>query len=398
MIATQEVEIPVKLTPVFDANKAAYESGLYRRIINEGGARSSKSTSIMQLLITIALEEDQKPESKGLEISVTSPSLPHLKKGARKDFLDIMEEWRLFREENFNRTDNQYRFGKSYIEFFGVEDATKVRGPGRDILFCNELNLINEAAYRQLALRTKRVIFADYNPADEFSYVYPLADGEGSKIIRSSYRNNRGNLHPEQIKEIEALRDLDANAWNVFGLGLRGTSSEIIFTHYKMCKELPGRGERAYGQDFGYNVPSALVELEFWEGGIWEDELLYETKLTTSDLIERYKELGISRTAPIYCDNAEPKTIEEIQRAGYNALPANKAVLEGIRFLKSIPWHITERSTNIIKEARSYKWRVDPKTGKAVDEPVKFNDHAMDATRYGAFTKLSTPEVGWEWS
>lgn len=395
MTTIQEEEIRIKKTPVFEANKKAYYSGKYRRIVNEGGARSSKSMSIMQLLITIALQEEENKESKGIEISVVSPSLPHLKKGARKDFLNIMEEWRLFREEQFNRTDNQYNFGKSYIEFFGVDQPEKVRGPGRDVLFINEANLIAEASYRQLALRTRRVIFMDYNPADEFSYVYPVADAPGSKIITSTYRNNLANLHPEQIKEIESLKDADENLWKVFGLGLRGTSTETIYTHWKTCKELPRKGERIYGQDFGYNVASALVEVVIHEEAIYVDELLYETKLTTGDLLEKYKELEIKKSTEIFCDAAEPKTIEEIYRAKYNAKPADKDVTEGIRKVKSMPLYITERSANLLKEIRSYKWKTD-KDGKVLDEPVKFNDHAMDALRYAVFTKLTQERQGWD--
>lgn len=379
----EELEILTKPTPVFNANKKYYESGLYRRIVNEGGSRSSKSYSIMQLLITIALSNKK-------EISVVSPSLPHIKKGARKDFLNIMEEWNLFNETNFNRTDNIYRFGNKggYIEFFGAEDASKVRGPGRDILFINEANLIPEMAYRQLAMRTKETVFLDYNPADEFSWVYTIADSEGSKIIRSNYENNLANLPKEQVDEIEALQYADENLWKVFGLGLRGTSSETIYTHWKTCRGLPGRGEVFYGQDFGYNVQSGLVKVEVYDGAIYAQQIIYETKLTTGDLIERYKGLGIQHNDEIFCDAAEPKTIEELIRAGYNAKPADKDVTEGIRKVKSIPLYITEDSVDLMKEARSYKWRTD-NNGKVLDEPVKFHDHLMDALRYAVFTKLT---------
>lgn len=372
------MEKRTKVTPVFWANLEAYRSGQYRRIVNEGGSRSSKSYSIIQVLITIAKEE-------GKQITVCSPSLPHLKKGARKDFLEVMEDWGWFKEENFNRTDNLYKFGKGYIEFFGVEQPGKVRGPGRDILFVNEANLLSHEVYTQLALRTKETIFIDYNPADEFNYVYQVADSKGSKIIHSTYLNNLSHLPPWQVEEIESLKDADENLWKVYGLGLRGTSSETIYTHWKQCESLPGKGERIYAIDFGYNVPTALLDIEFYEEAVYWDELLYETKLTTGDLIERLNGLGISKRSPIYCDNAEPKTIEELCRAGYNAKPADKDVTEGIRKCKSKPLYITRRSVNTLKEIRSYKWKLD-KEGRVLDEPVKFMDHAMDAGRYGTFT------------
>lgn len=391
--------VEVNTTPVFWANKKAYDEGAYRVIANQGSTRSSKTFSLSQLMIDIASGGKNgvtgKPYGKK-EISIVSPSLPHLKKGARKDVLTNLENQMIFNENDFNRTDQIYTFPttKSYIEFFGAEDSQKVRGPGRDILYVNEANLLSKDTYLQLALRTREAIFMDFNPADEYSYVYEIADRTGNKLIISTYLNNKANLTKEQIAEIEALKDADENLWKVFGLGQRGTSSETIYTHWKLCDELPMRGEVIYGQDFGYNVASALLRIEFFDGALYWDELLYEQKLTTGDLIERYKSIGMSKTGNIYCDAAEPKTIEELCRAGYNAMSADKDVTEGIRKVKSMPLYITRRSANLLKEIKSYKWKVD-RDGKVLDEPVKFNDHALDAGRYGTFTHATAPQLSW---
>jgi phage terminase large subunit len=391
--------IETNTTPVFWANKKAYDQGIYRVIANQGSTRSSKTFSLSQLMIDIASGGQNNITGKPYgrkEISIVSPSLPHLKKGARKDVLQNLEEQMIFNENDFNRTDQIYTFPStgSYLEFFGADDSQRVRGPGRHILYVNEANLLRKETAIQLFLRTSEVIFLDFNPADEYSWVYEVADKAGNKLIVSTYLNNLANLTKEQIAEIEGLKDADENLWRVFGLGLRGTSSETIYTHWKMCDELPMRGEIVYGQDFGYNVASALVRIEFYEGAVYWDELLYEPKLTTSDLIEKYKVLEISKTGNIYCDAAEPKTIEELCRAGYNAISADKDVTEGIRKVKGMPLYITKRSANLLKEVRSYKWKTD-RDGKVLDEPVKFNDHAMDAGRYGTFTHLTNPAVSW---
>lgn len=380
----------IKVTPVFYANKRAYDSKKYRVIANQGSTRSSKTYSVVQLLITIAMQEPD------MGISICSPSLVHLKKGARKDFLDIMEAWHLFKEDDFNRTDNVYRFPKtkSYIEFFGADEPGRLRGPGRKILFLNEANLLGYESYIQLSIRTTGTIFIDFNPADEVSWVYTVADAEGNKLIVSTYGNNRSNLSAAQIQEIEGLKNIDENLWNVYGRGMRGTSSETIYTHWKLCNELPLRGELFMGLDFGYNVPTALDLIEDWEGGSYVDEWLYEPKLTTSDLIGRMDGLEVSKTIEIFCDNAEPKTIEEICRAGYNAMPADKDVTEGIRKVRGRPLWITKRSTNTIKEIKSYKWKKD-RDLNVLDEPVKHMDHSMDAMRYGIFTKLSIDGYTW---
>jgi phage terminase large subunit len=384
-------EIDVDYTDVFQWNLEAYLSKEYRVIANQGSTRSTKTYSIDQLLALYI------PHKEVKSISIVSPSLPHLKRGARRDFLEILENAGIYSDAQFNKTDNIYHYPNgSYVEFFGVDEPGKVRGPGRDILFVNEANLIPFAIYKQLALRTKEIIFIDFNPVDESSWVYDVADQEGNIMIHSTYLNNPF-LSKEQTNEIESLRLADENLWNVFGLGLRGKSSELIYTHWKTCKELPGRGERFFGQDFGYNVPSALVDIEIYEGAIYVDEVIYEQKLTTGDLIELYKSNGIFKNREIFCDSAEPKTIEELRRAGYNAKEADKDVTEGIRKVKSMPLYVTERSINILKEIKSYKWKTDingkPVKDKDKDEPVKFNDHAMDAMRYGVFTKLSVPQI-----
>lgn len=387
--------VNIECTPVFWANKEAYDKGIYRVIGNQGSTRSSKTYSLCQLIADIASNKNYGKK----EISIVSPSLPHLKKGALKDFLHAVESLQLFNENDYNRSDHVYTFPQtgSYVEFFGVENALKVRGPGRDILYCNEWNLIPQSAYTQLALRTKETIFGDFNPADEYSYVYNIVDNPKNKLIISNYRNNLANIPDWQREEIEALQLADENLWKVFGLGQRGTSTELIYTHWRPIASLPGKGEIFYGCDFGYNVPTALTRIEAWEGANYAQQVIYQTKLTTPDLIELFKIHNIGRRAEIYCDNAEPKTIEEIQRAGFNAIAADKDVTAGIRTVKSKPLYITNDSTDGQKEMRSYKWKMikDPVNGELIrsDEPVKFNDHFCDSIRYGIYTKFMSPNT-----
>lgn len=383
----------IEYTNVFERNLDAYESGKYRIIGNQGSTRSSKTYSISQLLSLVI------PYRTKTSISIVSPSLPHLKRGARRDMLEIMETAGIYNEDNFHKTDNIYTYDNgSYIEFFGVEDQGKVRGPGRKILYVNEANLIRRETLKQLLFRTEDVAFLDFNPVEETSHVYDLCDRSGSILIPSTYRDNPF-LTDGQRFEIESMKQADWDTWLVFGLGQRGKSRDLIYTHWKLCVDLPMKGEIFYGQDFGFNVPSALGLVEFYEGAIYCKEIIYQTHLTTSELIEKYKEAGVSKTVEIFCDNAEPKTIEEIRRAGFNAKPADKDVTEGIKKVKSMPLYFTENSPNFIKEAKGYKWRTDA-DGRVVkdkdkDEPIKLNDHGMDALRYAVFTKLSTKRYTW---
>lgn len=385
--------IDVKFTITAKRTLKAIQAG-YPVIVNEGGARSGKSYGTIQILVYLALT---KPNTR---ISIVSHSLPHIKRGAYRDFCDIMARWGVWNGNDFSFTEFVYTFKNgSYIELLGLEDEGKARGPGRDILFINEANLVKKSIYDQLAMRTTGQIIIDLNPADFECWCYAEADKPENKCIHSTYLDNRDNLTEAQIRRIEAYKDADPYMWEVFGLGKRGRATDIIYTHWKLCEELPMRGELFMGQDFGYNVPSALVLCEHYEGAIYCKELLYDHKLTTNDLIERYRDGNVSKSIEIFCDNAEPKTIEELQRAGYNAKQADKDVTEGIRKVKSMPLFITEGSENIIKEIKAYKWRTDV-NGKVIkdkdkDEPVKMNDHAMDAMRYAVFTKLSAPAYSW---
>lgn len=374
-------QLKIKATPVFYANKKAYEEG-YPVICNEGGSRSGKTYSIIQLLVYLALN---KPNTR---ISVVSHSLPHIKKGAYRDFKTIMEKWDLWDESEFRYTDFIYTFKNgSYIELFGLEDPDKAKGPARDILFINEANLVSKALYDQLLIRTTGQVFLDWNPADFVSWVYDIADDPESKRIHSTYLNNLPNLSETQIKAIEKYKDLpDDFMWKVYGLGERGAAKELIYTQWKQYDQAPD-GDVFYGLDFGYVHPAALVKVTHHEGQNYFEEIIYQSGLTLSDLSRIIKE-KLPERATIYADAAEPKSIEELYRQGFNIKPAVKDVWAGIMKMKSYPINIHYHSQNLRREFQSYKWKKD-KNDNIIEEPVKANDDAIDACRYAVYTHLN---------
>ncbi len=368
-----------------------------RIVINQGGTRSGKTYSIIQVLCEWCF----KNKNAGWIISVVRKTLPALKGSAYRDFLEIVDKNNWYSEAYHNKSEMTYKLFGNLFEFISVDQPQKIRGRKRNICFINEANELTWEDFFQLNVRTTEKIIIDYNPSDEFHWIYDeLQPREDADFFVTTYLDNPF-LEKELINEIERLRDADDNHWLVYGTGQRGVSRDVIYTHWQHCAELPGKGETWLGQDFGFNVPSALIMCEMYEGAIYCKELLYETKLTTADLIERYKLLGISKAIEIYCDSAEPKTIEELRRAGYNARESDKDVTEGIRKVKSLPLFITNDSSNMIKEIKSYKWRTDssgrPVKDKDKDEPVKFADHAMDAMRYAIFTKLAKPKFITNW-
>jgi phage terminase large subunit len=374
-------QLKIKATPVFYANKKAYEEG-YPIICNEGGSRSSKSYSVVQLLIHIALS------NPNIRISMVSHSLPHIKRGVYRDFKNILEQWNIWDEKDFRYTDFIYTFKNgSYIELFGLEDPDKAKGPARDILFVNEANLISKALFDQLLIRTTGQSFLDWNPADFISWVYEVADNPNNKRIHSTYLNNITNLSDSQIRNIEQYKDLpDDFMWKVYGLGERGSAKEIIYTQWKQYDEAPD-GDVFYGLDFGYVHPAALIKVTHHEGQNYFEEIVYQSGLTLSDLSRLIKE-KLPERATIYADAAEPKSIEELYRQGFNIKPAQKDVWAGIVKMKSYPINLHYNSKNIRREFMSYKWKKD-KNDNVIEEPVKANDDLMDACRYAVFTHLT---------
>lgn len=365
----------------------AYQEG-FRIIANQGGTRSGKTFTIIQLLIALALKEK-------LHISICSVAFPHLRRGAMRDWMALMDSSDLYDVNEHTRTEQIYSYPNgSIIEFFSVDNSLKVRGPGRDILFVNECNLINKDTFRQLILRTRKTVFIDYNPADEFHWIYDeVLNRPDCKFIKTTYKDNPF-LPKEQVKEIEKLKEIDENAWRIYGEGERGHSEGIIYTNWQSFNG-DISGSVCYGLDFGFNNPTALVKVTERDRNLYMEEILYQSNLTNQELIGLLK-ANVKSYEPIFADAAEPQRIEEIRRAGFNIRPANKAVKDGIDFIKSNKLFIHAHSSNMLKEIRSYKYQTNNERRNISEEPVKLNDHAMDAMRYGAMglKKQSNQSIG----
>ena len=298
-----------------------------RIIANQGGTSSGKTWSVLQTIILKALLEK-------LHISVCSVSLPHLKKGALLDFINLLTRYELYDEKFYNKTDNIIRIGKSKIEFFSLDDPGKARGPRRDILFVNECNLVPYETFNQLMLRTRKQIFIDYNPVDENHWIYEkILTREDCTFIKSTYKDNL-LLDNKIAQEIERLKDTDENLWKIYGLGERGQLKSTVYSPWEIVDGSPEGGDIFYGLDFGYNVPAALVKCCLKDGNqLYVDEMIYQSFLTNSELILLMQSI-VPPHASIYADAAEPQRIAEIRKAGFNCRAADKSVKDGIDKLK----------------------------------------------------------------
>lgn len=292
-----------------------------------------------------------------------------------------MENTGLYDQSNHVRTEQVYNYPNgSYTEFFSADNNLKVRGPGRDILFFNEANLTDFDTFTQLMLRTRKAIFIDFNPADEFHWIYDsILTRPDCYFIKSTYLDNPFLPH-EQVKEIENLKNVDENFWRIYGEGERGHSEGVIYTHWKPYST-SSTGQVVFGLDFGYNNPTSLVRVTENDQNLYWKEEIYQSHLTTADLIPMIKQI-VKPHEPVYCDSAEPDRIEELKRAGIKAIQANKNVKDGIDFVKSRQLFIDSASANMLKEIKSYKYA--SKQSGITEVPLKLNDHAMDAGRYGS--------------
>jgi phage terminase large subunit len=369
----------MKFTTTTTLNKIL---NLKKRVkIIQGGTSSAKTISILLILIDIAQSHKDKT------ISVVSESFPHLRRGAIKDFLEIMEGHGYYKDELWSKTDFTYRFETgSKIEFFSADSPDKVRGPRRDILFINEANNISFDTYTQLAIRTDGDIYLDYNPVSEFWVNTEILNKQDNDYIIVTYKDNEA-LSKTIVDEIESRKD-NKYFWQVYGLGLLSDHEGKIYRDWQIIDEIPHEAKlERYGVDFGYsNDPTAIIALYYYNGGYIVDEITYQKGLSNKQiadiLLNKEKQLVIA-------DSAEPKSIDEINSYGIPISGAEKgkdSVSHSIQMVQEQRISMTSRSLNVIREYRNYLWQTD-KQGKVLNIPEDHFKHSMDAIAY-ALTSL----------
>jgi phage terminase large subunit len=362
-------------------------------IVNQGGTSSGKTYSILQVLCLKAIEQPDQV------ISVVGQDVPNLKSGALRDMQSIVasstdiQSW----IKGYNASDRIFTFHNgSIIEFKSYQDSQDAKSGKRDYFFLNEANGISFEIYSELAMRTKKKVFVDYNPNARFWVHEKLIGKEGTELIISDHRHNP--FLPEIIrKKIEALRNDDEELWKVYARGMTGKIEGLIYRNWGTIGMVPHEAQLiGMGMDFGFtNDPTACVMVYRYNGELIIDELLYHKGYTNQDIGQFFTQAGINKTVPIIADSAEPKSIEELRRMGWRIEGANKgkdSILNGIDILKRFRFNVTNRSSNLIKELNAYKWK--EKDGNATNVPIDSFNHGMDALRYLALNKLAEKNIG----
>ena len=360
-------------TIIFEKNYNALQDNGVRFIINEGVSRSSKTYSLCQLLIVYSLQNPQKV------VSIIRKTFPALRATVMRDFFEILKELNIYSQERHNKSEHIYTFENgSIVEFFSVDDEQKIRGRKRDLAWCNEANELYYDDFTQLNMRTEFKLIFDYNPSESSSWLYELPKDE-STLIKSTYRDNP--FLPESIKkQIEDLKRTDESLYQIYALGEKAISKSNIYSNWNFLNHRPSKFVNyVYGLDFGYNHPTALVRVYWVDNDIFIEKVIYESYLTTTNLIDKMNQLGVEKSVTILADYSRPEIIAEMNNAGFDVQNANKVVKKGIDNIKTFGV-FCEDSKEIKKEYDNYKWK---KVGDIItDEPIKLFDDAMDAIRY----------------
>ena len=363
-------------------------------VINQGGTSSGKTFAIEQALFCLACENPKQV------ITIVGQDIPNLKAGALRDALNIYSSSPVLQAKikSYNKSDRIFEFlNGSIIEFKSYDNGQDAKSGKRDYLFINEANGLTWDVYTELALRTKKRIFIDYNPNTGFWVHEHLIGKPGVQLIVSDHRHNPF-LGQEVRDKIEALKTVDIELWKVYARGLTGKTTGLIFDNWYICESIPADARLiALGLDFGFtNDETGCIEVYQQNGELWVNELLYKTGLTNTDISSKLKEAGVGFNCEIIADSAEPKSIEELKRLGWRVTAAKKgadSVKNSIDILKRYKINITRNSTNLRNELNRYKWRVDV-TGKTINEPVDSWNHLIDPLRYIALNKLKINGTG----
>jgi len=372
---------------------------VYRHLINsdkkivveQGGTRSGKTYNI---LLWIIFEYCTRKENK--IITICRKTFPSLRATVMRDFLEILRTHEIYNENNHNKSSSEYRLYGNLVEFTSLDQSQKIRGRKRDLLFINEANELFWEDWQQLVFRTQERIVLDYNPSDEYHWIYDkVITRSDCDFFKTTYLNNP--FLEDAIKiEIERLKETDDQYWKIYGLGEKAGSIATIFKYTEVNKIPEGADLIAMGMDYGYtNDPTVLASVYRDEENIYIEEHLYRTQMTTQDIHDFLVDKGFERSL-IYADSAEPRLNDELRRMGHNIHPSLKgkdSVNAGIDLLKRYKIHVLSSSTNAVQEFRNYKWQED-KTGKLINTPVDANNHVIDSCRYATYSLLSRPNFG----
>lgn len=361
-------------------------------IINKGGAGSSKSHSLCQVFIFRFVNR------KNYKLLICRKTLPALKISAYKLFIDLLKDYGYLSLCVYNKSERTIILGSNYIHFTGIDDPEKIKSTEWNDTWMEEATDFSYDDYLMLSLRNRapghlNQLFLSLNPIDETGWINEkVIKKVDCEVLHSTYHDNPF-LPDEAKRQIEALKQIDENYYKIYALGeWGGIIKGRIFTYNTYDKEQDYEWA-AYGMDFGFtNDPSTIIKVCKRGDELYISECLYEPGLTNQDLSAKLNEY-CHKTDEIIADSAEPKSIEELFREGWNIHPARKgqdSIRAGIDLMKRYKLYISKNSVNLQKELNQYRWKAD-KNGDLLrpPAPIDYMNHAIDAIRYVCLNKLA---------
>jgi phage terminase large subunit len=382
----------IKATKIFaDIDEGVKKEKRY--IFLRGSSRSSKTISAVQYLIIEALS------NPGISITIARATQVSIKNTILVDFKNIMEQMDIFHTGKFNKVDMTYTFTNgSIIRFVGLDDTTgRLRGLKSSIVMVDEVNTIDRDSWVQLDIRCEKYMIACYNPeVEEDSWIFDYEKRDNGILYKSSFLDNPF-LTKEIIQSLNDLKDIDPDLYKIYALGELVPPREKIYIQPTLFTEEPQNIKATYiGIDYGYaSDECGVVRVDVdGDGVLYATELLYEVGLTNQDLIFKLRELGIDRNYEIVSDSSEPKSIEEIRRAGFRIRGVKKgdgSVLYGIQKMRTFKIKINQNSKNLISEFQNYKFKKD-RQGRLTNIPDG-KDHLLDPLRYVVMEFVDKPKT-----
>jgi len=350
-----------------------------------GGTSASKTISILLWLIAYC----QTKQSRDKLVTVTSESYPHLLGGAIADFQNIMRDRNYWKDDRWVRNPRTvYTFETGNVmEFVTFDTYGKAHGGRRDVLFVNEGNYMAYNIIDQLMVRTREVVWLDWNPTAEFWFYSEMLDKRDDiDFITLTYLDNEA-LDLTTISEIESHKNNKA-WWDVYGLGKLGQLEGRIYKGWNEVDDIPKEARLVrYGLDFGYSIdPTVIIAIYVYNGAFILDEVTYQKGLSNRTIADIL--LNKDR-ALVIADSSEPKSIDEIAEYGVNIIGSRKgagSVYQGIQYVQDQNISITKRSLRTLKAYRNYLFVKDKQTGKFINEPddtIHEWSNSQDAIRYG---------------
>lgn len=375
-----------------------------RYFIIYGGRRSGKSFDITQILDVTAMSEPRH-------------FIPTIRKvGATLKDSVYSEHCKFFLRNGIkvanNKTDKEISLpNESRIRGFGLDDAEKLKSlSGATIIHLEEASEDSEEDFDSLdaGLSPNEYpgqIILSFNPIPQIpgsmhwiqrrflQHPHELSKAAivdtptgRALILRTWYKDNA--FCPEATKRVlEGYKDTNPEKYKLWALGEFTKLEGVVFRNWDIVSCVPGEvypESLGIGLDFGFSGdPTAAVRVWVRESTreIWLQQLVYSTDLYNTDIYNALKAAGVGPYEEVTADSARPDIIGDLYRMGLNGIKGVKkysGYKEDIAMrLQGYQIHVTEESTDIIKELSTYSWARD-KNGKQLPKLQDGDDHGID--------------------